>query len=180
MNSRNSHPNQYTYSRSQPYSQSGSQSPSTNQGVLTWLDAIAAQEHGWDPRIYSDPVKPSQYQQYAQLQPPQNPQSLHYSQQLHSAQYSQPIPMTRSNTYPPAFQQGSSTYQPHVAAQYQYPPYGGGEDNDGYSSTSSPAPSDTGSPGSSRAKSTIALASSQPLTVDGKPRERVYVACDRW
>ena len=31
-----------------------------------------------------------------------------------------------------------------------------------------------------RQKSKIALAADQPLTVDGKPRERVYVACDRW
>ncbi|KAH9939777.1 uncharacterized protein BXZ73DRAFT_75944 [Epithele typhae] len=33
--------------------------------------------------------------------------------------------------------------------------------------------------GSLRSKSKIALDPSQPLTVDGKPRERVYVACNR-
>ena len=171
--------------------------------VVAWLDVLASQEQGFDPRVYSDPQLSTQlldYPQHAQFAqqpqfapPPQYPPHTSYQPQSQYFQEPQfhPYPVQRSNTYPPAFQQGSSSshqqqHHQHVP-QYPYPVPGAQYDapiEEEYTNSSicsSPRHTDPESPNSSiRAKSKIALDSSQPLTVEGKPRERVFVACDRW
>ncbi|RPD69868.1 hypothetical protein L226DRAFT_575336 [Lentinus tigrinus ALCF2SS1-7] len=173
--------------------------------VVAWLDVLAAQDQGgFDPRVYSDPQLSTQlldYPQHAQFtQQPQFAQLPQYPPQpqapydpqpqyFHEPQF-QPYPVQRSNSYPPAFQQGSSTshqqqqhFHHHHASQHFYPgPQYDAPIEEEYTNSSvcSSPHTDPGSPSSStRAKSKIALDPSQPLTVEGKPRERVFVACDR-
>ena len=172
-------PNQ-SYSYSQQYPQPHAQPTSPNQGILAWLDAYGAQEHVLDPNIYSDPRIPPHYPHHVQPQPHQQQQPSH----LQNAQYAQYAPQNMTHPYASTFQQSSSSSMqrtPSSSSQYQYSAYASGDGHDDYeSSSSSRSPSDPGSPRVSRARSTITLDPSQPLTVDGKPRERVYVACDRW
>ena len=192
--------------------------PQSNDEVLQWLDALSAQEHGLDPRIYSDgrmPQIPHQY--YAggypsggyppgSMPPGPYPSPSYF----HNAAYqSATNPQLPAGSYSPAYpagtyalapQQGSSM-QPYVSHQQQFPhaaphqypqqqhpqqhqqPYSPSfdpafaEELDDYSATESEGIVEAGG---SRARSRIPLDASQPLTVEGRMRERVNVACDRW
>ncbi|KAM5544301.1 hypothetical protein V8D89_001961 [Ganoderma adspersum] len=80
----------------------------------------------------------------------------------------------------PVFYEEQSPPLPLVQA---FPDFGFGDADSVPSLSSASSVTDTESISASesrrRQKSKIALAADQPLTVDGKPRERVYVACDR-
>ena len=115
-------------------------------------------------------------------------------QQYPSGYYHPPYP---AGSYPAAFQQGASGMQPYAPQmaqqqpprqhQYQMQPQqqyqqqyspsfdaGMGEEYDDYSA------SESESTEAGRARSRIPLDPNQPLTVEGRQRERVNVACDRW
>lgn len=133
-----------------------------------------------------------QYPTYAShpqyVQSGQFPQYTQYpssSQHMQYVQYASPQPTQphASAVYPPTFQQGSSTGQHQRYAtipQSYYDPYSRThEDEYSSSASSSPPPTDPGSPSIQRTTSRSSLVN-QPPTVDGRQRKRVYVACDRW
>lgn len=159
--------------------------------VLQWLDSLSGQGQAPDPATgYAYTGQWLSQQAYAQMPPQQQYQYQQYQQQQQQ-QYQQYMQQQQhQHQHHSQFQQGSSSApapgapghgQPHPGMGYAAAPgqleqsysY---EDYD-YEGSSHGSHSETESVAARRR---IALDPSQPLTVDGKPRARVFVACDRW
>ncbi|OJT03420.1 hypothetical protein TRAPUB_5983 [Trametes pubescens] len=153
------------------------------QDVLLWLDSLSGQGQAPDPAAnYAYTGQWLSQQAYAQMPPQQQYQYQQYQQQQQQHQYQQYQQQQQQQ-----FQQGSSSApahgvpgpsQPHpgmaypapgpVEQSYSYEDYEYEGSYDSHSETESAA-----------ARRRIALDPSQPKTVDGRPRARVFVACDR-
>ncbi|KAI0832017.1 hypothetical protein BC628DRAFT_1336154 [Trametes gibbosa] len=194
----------YEESSQTPAGGAPQQSP---EDVLLWLDSVSGQTPGaagnydyagqWIPAApYPQPHAqqlPTQ-QLYAQQLYAQQPHVQQPSaQQLPQQHYQQQHPQQ----YPPQYQQQHYQYQQQqyqqqqfqqgsssaVLAQPQAISLSHSESHDDYGG-SSPGSTHSYSETESiesggRGKTKVALDPSQPLTVDGKPRARVFVACDR-
>ena len=183
--------------------------PHLNSGdyVVSWLDALSVQGAGWIPEFYSEPptARPSHYTPDTRTFVGHaldhfTPSFHHASPAMHHYQHriSTPVvhtnssghPLFRDNAYtqivshripsPVSYEEQS----PPLPLVQSFPDFGFNDADSIPSTSSSSSTTDNESISASesrrRQKSKIALASDQPLTVDGKPRERVYVACDRW
>ncbi|KAI8970924.1 hypothetical protein BD414DRAFT_510665 [Trametes punicea] len=185
---------------------SSTQTPSQQSpdDVLRWLDSLSGHAEGPAPSSYDltmnqwlpDPASAPYVQQSPATSPYVQPNAATTAYTQHNpatAPYTQPDPAMTPYAQPNAleFQQGSSSsaaaYQQmmmSVPAPQPLEAYGGYDEqgHNGSSRGSTPSYTETESVGSSTrgGKPRIALDPSQPLTVDGKPRARVYVACDRW
>ncbi len=170
------------------------QSPPTPR---SWADALVAQGHGWDPRIYSDPLPSNSStphllldDQYpnATLAPTPPIDADEKPRTLSPAPIPEELPPgTHSSSsillhdpFPHHHQQNTGSW---FASRGGTPTGDRSYDVEFYSSApSSPTPPGTLSVDMNlhRTRPTIALDPTQPLRVDGKPRERVYAACERW
>ncbi|TBU49763.1 hypothetical protein BD309DRAFT_976756 [Dichomitus squalens] len=172
--------------------------PTPRYAVLSWEDALASHFHGWDPRIYSDPLvcTPAGLEPFFanEFYDP----SLAAFPPMHAEGPSAEWPaaherQAKAEELPPPGTHSSASvllHQPFPHHQNDgswFASRGGtpvGNHSFGvelYSSApSSPTPVDAGTATPTpRTRPAIALDPTQPLRVDGKPRERVYAACER-
>ncbi|CDO69667.1 hypothetical protein BN946_scf184851.g55 [Trametes cinnabarina] len=174
----------YTMDRRQQDHDEATQTPQqqTPDEVLLWIDSLSGHAPG-DPAVhYNWPV--GEWPPDA-TRAPYRHAGAHESQQ---GSFTLPPGTTRGQ---PSFAQ---TGQPYMQTAYAGQPYPqtimfsgqsqgehvAYEEHSGSYRGSSPSYTETESVcSSSKGKSRIALDPSQPLTVDGKPRARVFVACDR-
>ncbi|EJF59338.1 hypothetical protein DICSQDRAFT_128354 [Dichomitus squalens LYAD-421 SS1] len=171
--------------------------------LVSWLDALSAQGTAWYPALYPDHPRSSQHWFDARtiVTSPVagfssnfhqgSSDSYHYRNHpgtdgAHSNSHT--LPLCHHNTYPPVipqhnplptFYEGQS---PELPIYQAFPSFDFVDADSMPSMSSSPAATDTDSVSTStsgRQKTKIELAPDQPLTVDGNPRKRVFVACDR-
>ncbi|KAI1788159.1 hypothetical protein LXA43DRAFT_974968 [Ganoderma leucocontextum] len=178
--------------------------PNSGDYVASWLDALSDQGTGWLPEVYSDPPRPSHYStgtrafvdhSFDPFSPSFHQESRtmhHYPSHLGvtSRHSNSPVnPLYRHNVYTPIVSHRLPSpvfyeeHSPPLPIIHSFPDFGFGDTDSLPWISSSSSATDTESVSASesrrRQKSKIALAADQPLTVDGKPRERVYVACNR-
>ncbi|KAI1788175.1 hypothetical protein LXA43DRAFT_1161692 [Ganoderma leucocontextum] len=165
-----------------------------------WMDGLAAQQYGIDPRTYSHSGAPTQYPgnpygatmstAYPTSMPQgsyTDPNTLYPSAYSHQQQRSQWQPTTPSSTHDPySVQHTSLNANPGSAPVFLYPPshagpptaYPGPLTTYPPHSTAYPYPDDADDP-SGRDASGRTRDWSQQFTMQGTPRERIAVACDR-
>lgn len=178
--------------------------PSSHQ-VVTWLDGLASQQYGMDPRLYPDPNAGGQYP--ASPHPGATASTSAYpSTGYPAASYPtatpgsyaaapSPYPVeshpphSHHSPYPPAtydpysVQHASLNAHPGSAPVFLYPPSNAGPpaaytgSPSAYASTLPVYPDDS-DPTSSESSSRR-REWSQHVTMAGAPRERIAVACDR-
>ncbi|PIL25346.1 transcription factor [Ganoderma sinense ZZ0214-1] len=180
--------------------------PNSGDYVVSWLDTLSVQGAGWLPEFYTDPPRPSHYSPdtrpfvdhaFDAFAPSfhQEPSTMHHYQTHMGASVAHsnsPVnTLYRHNAYTPIVSvshRGPSPvfyeeHSPPLPLVQSFPDFGFVDADSVPSLSSASSVTDTESISASesrrRQKSKIALAADQPLTVDGKPRERVYVACDR-
>ncbi|KAI1797281.1 hypothetical protein LXA43DRAFT_1089161 [Ganoderma leucocontextum] len=177
------------------------QSPPTPRYiVVSWADALVAQGHGWDPRIYSDPLPSGSSTPYPLPDDQCRNATLVPIPPMDTEESPGPLapaPGREINELPPGTHSSSSIllHDPFPHHQNTGPWFAsrGGTpigdrsyDVEFYSSApSSPRPGADGDSANNldlkmhRTRPAIALDPTQPPRVDGKPRERVYAACER-
>ena len=183
---------------------SGIPHPGSGEYLVSWLDALSTQENGWCPSLYPDHPRSSQH--FVDVRTIASTAVDGFSSNFHqgssaSYQYQNhlgtsgghsnsqaPSQCHHHNSYPSAVPHRHSTstfYEgpsPELSIYQPFPPFDFADADSTPSISSSPAATDTESVSTSASgrKNKIELAPDQPLTVDGKPRKRVFVACDRW
>ncbi|OSD04886.1 hypothetical protein PYCCODRAFT_1465840 [Trametes coccinea BRFM310] len=188
----------YSMDRRQQYHDGSTQTPQqqTPDDVLQWIDSVSGHAQSNPAAHYNWPV--GQWPPESAAAPYYPPGAQHF-QQFQQGSSNTPAGATRGQGYPQsgqgyphAGQSYPQTGYPYPQTGQQYPqtimfsPAGPSQGHAAYEEhgdsyrDSSPSYTETGSVGSSsKGKPKIALDPSQPLTTDGKPRARVFVACDR-
>ena len=174
--------------------------PTPRYIVVSWADALVAQGHGWDPQIYSDPFPSTSSTPHPLLDDqypnatlaPTPPIDTDVDRRTLSPALGRDIeelpPGTHSSSsillhdpFPYHHQQNTGSW---FASRGGTPTGDRSYDVEFYSSApSSPVPPPDAlnvDMKNHRTRPAIALDPTQPLRVDGKPRERVYAACERW
>ncbi|KAJ8473100.1 hypothetical protein ONZ51_g8085 [Trametes cubensis] len=142
----------------------GSQQQHSPDDVLRWLDSLSGHPPSGPEGTYYDFASGQWLPGVAPYYAQPSAQQFQQGSSSTATGYAQ-VPMG----YPP-----NAMFSPPAMPQEAYGTYEdyGGSDGGSYTETES-------AEGSNRGKHKIALHPSQPLTVEGRPRERVFVACDR-